>query len=190
MALKKENRNKILQSMMDNNKFTINFNFITEYKDIHATWKVLINLMLNDLYMNGFITWKQSTYADKMGCSRQHMSGLFKTLTDVGVLIPESTNKPGSKSNKYKISTHNIVNLKTTNKGFKEKPVNPSVLSCQPGFTQPVNPSVLSCQPQFTYNTSNKSVNTDLILKEEEPFVGSSSIGVEELANWAETLDI
>ena len=164
-------------------------------KGVDSTYKILLTLMCNDLYMNGMITWKQNTYADKMGITRQSVNKMFNRLIDIDVLIPDSKNKPGSKHNTFQLSIRNIHKLVKNNNGFKTKPVNPSLPTCKPQFTQPVNPGLPTCKPQFTYNKSNKSSNKDLLTEEESVLGASSSSGPTgpsdiELFKFSQELDI
>jgi len=92
--------------------------------------KLLISLMLNDIRMNGNITWKQSTYASKTNKNRKTIVLHFRILTELGILIPESDNKVGGKSNKYTISFSAITDYKPVTSQSKpvtsqSKPVTP-----------------------------------------------------------------
>ena len=174
MAIKKEDRSKFLQKQLDEKEFGVFWNFIFSMKDIDSSYKILMSLMCNDIYMNGMVTWKQQTYADKMGVTRQSVFNMFKKLVKTHVLIPNDNNKSGSKQNTYSFDIRNISQLKRSNTGFKKKPVKEDLPTCKPGFTQPVKEDLLTCKAEFTYNKDNKSSNKDLISEEEEPFVGSS----------------
>ena len=167
---KYKNRSEFLQKQHDEKKIKIEYDFIMECKGIDMTQKVVYNCMCNDVYMNGCVTWKQMTYADKLGLSRQQVSNIFKLFESVGILVPHKDNKPGSKKNKYELTTNYKALIKTHN-GFK-KAVNQDVLSCKPQFTQPVNQDVQTCKPAFTYKTNKTCIKH--VLKKDEDVLASS----------------
>jgi len=182
---KYKSKSQFLQKQFDEKNYSIAFNFIISYKGIDSTHKLVYNLMLNDFYMNDNVTWKQQTYADKLGLTRQQISNIFNLFIEKKVLIPNKDNKSGSKNNTYKLSS-DVSPLVKKKTGYKkgvvhkpkridkpEEPVKPDVQTCKPPFTQRVKPDVQTCKPPFTYNTSNtgKTCNTeesdDSLLKEE-----------------------
>ena len=170
MAKKYKNKSEFLQKQYDDKEFGSSFNFIMKQKGIDSTHKLVYNLMCNDSFMNGRVTWKQSTYADKLGLSRQQMSNIFNIFIEAKVLIPDTDNKPGSKSNSY-ILTLAYNNLVKKRSGFK-KAVKQDVQTCKPQLTQHVNQDVQTCKPQLTYNTNNTC--TIHVLKETEEDLASS----------------
>jgi len=190
---KYKNESAFLQKQYDEKKFGTHFEFITSLK-IDSTIKWVLTLMANDMYMNGAITWKQSTYADKIGLNRRQMVNIFNNLIDLKVIIPHKDNKEGGKSNKYTLTT-NFGPLLKKPKGFTKK-------TCAPQCTLPVHPNAhnlctamhSTCAPGCTYNTDNTCLKHVLIPREEESFGDSSSQPKEpkpELPeNWLEQIDI
>ncbi len=81
--------------------------------------KLLLTLMMNDIQMNGAVTWKQSTYADKMNSDRNVIVRYMKDLIKDGILIPNENNKAGSKNNTYCISFSAIEDYKPDTSGPK-----------------------------------------------------------------------
>lgn len=200
---KKKERPQFLQEQFDEKNYQISFDYVMSIKGIDSTHKLVINLMFNDAYMNEKITWKQSTYADKLGLSRQQMSNIFNLFLEKNILVPDKNNKPGSKQNKYGMNIHNIKHLVKKKAGFKKghtintkkEPVNPDVQTCKPQFTQPVKPDVQTCKEEFTYNTSNTSSNTcntesdDSLLLEESSDKPKKTLTNLELELFAQNLD-
>ena len=183
--IKKEERSKFLQKQLDEKEYSINYNFIKRRKGLDSTCKLLLIDMCNDSYMNGCVTWKQSTYGDHNGLSRQQVSSWFSKFVGLGILIPDPSNKPGGKSNTYLLIPSKIDSLirkykKPFKKNEEKGPVNQGIQTCQLEDTLPVNQGIQTCQVGLTYNKGNKS-NKDLIPKEEESFVDSPSKDVEEL---------
>ena len=155
--IEKDKRSKFLQKQLDDKEFSNSFNFIKKMKGVDSTAKLLLIEMCNDLYMNGDVTWKQSTYADKLGLTRQQISNWFKKFVTLQILLPHSSNKAGGKQNKYGINHNYFSKL--------GKPVKPSVPTCKAGDTLPVKPGIQTCKEDFTYNKDNKD-NKSLLSKE------------------------
>lgn len=179
---KNQSKSKFLQEQLDNKDYTLNFNFIDKYKGIDSTHKRVYNLMCNDVFMNGSVTWKQSTYADKLGLSRQQMSNIFHLFEDKGILIASRNNKAGAKNNTYQLTVR-LEKLVKKKKGFKKESskVKEDEQTCKLGCTdlstgvyKPVNWDVQTCKPQFTYNTSNTD-NTCNTESEDSSFKEESS---------------
>jgi len=188
---KYKNKSDYLQKQYDEKKYGTYFEFITSLK-IDSTIKWVLTLMANDTYMNGAITWKQSTYADKLGFSRRHMINIFDNLIQLKVIIPHKDNKEGSKQNKYTL-TNNFEPLLKKPTGFSKKK------TCEPQCTEHVNPSANDMctpvqstgEPECTYNTDNTCVIHVLIPEEEESFGDSSSKPKETLPeNWLDLVNI
>ena len=138
----KDKRSKFLQKELDENRYSMSYNFIKQIKGLDSTAKLLLIEMCNDIYMNGKITWAQSTYADKIGITRRQVMRWFKQFTESEVLIPDPTNKPGSKNNTYNLVHTKIKSL--------VKPVTPKVPTCDTEGTQPVTPKVPTCDTEGT----------------------------------------
>ena len=94
---------EVIQQLMDEGDYAPLYPCVLQSK-LTDLQKLLVTLMVNDIRMNGYITWKQSTYADKLGKSRKTIVQYFKMLTEEKIIIPEVGNKPGSKNNKFTIS--------------------------------------------------------------------------------------
>lgn len=106
--------------------------------------KVLITHMLNDISMNGYITWKHETYASKINASRMGVCRQFKVLVELGILIPLENNKAGSKNNKFEISFSAIDSYKPDN-GVNSKPDNGVIR--RPVIQQVSQPGILLEKP-------------------------------------------
>ena len=104
--MKTQNQDMIKQ-LMDEGDYAPSYPFVTRSK-LSDFQKLLITQMLNDIQMNGNITWKHETYAAKLGKSRKGVLGQFKVLTELEILVPHKDNKVGGKSNKFSISFSKI----------------------------------------------------------------------------------
>ncbi len=178
--IKKEERSKFLQQQLDEKQISVDYHFITRTKGLDSTMKLLLNQMCNDIYMNGKITWAQSTYADRIGVTRKHINKLFMELRDAGVIKGDKDNKPGSPNNTYSMYPTFIKNL-------IKQTCNPEEPDLLPPVTRPVTSSNQTCNQQVTYNKPNKS-NKDLLGKEESFRDSSSQTRLPE--DWLEQLDI
>jgi len=165
----KNERSKFLQKQMDDKKTRVSYNFIMEYKGVDSTLKLLLNDMCNDIYMNGFVTWKHQTYADHLGITRRQILRWFQKLTEIGILIPEKSNKEGGKSNKFKLD----INPFLIKKLVDQKHVTPVVKTCDTDDTVHVTPEVQTCDTDDTYNIPNKLQKS--LLEEDEDVLASSS---------------
>jgi hypothetical protein len=92
-----------IQKLMDEGNYAPEYPIVTQS---NLSWfeKVLVTQILNDIYMNGTVTWKHQTYADKLNSSRQVIYKYFKKFVSIGLLVPHENNKAGSKSNKFDIN--------------------------------------------------------------------------------------
>jgi hypothetical protein len=180
--IKKEERSKFLQAEMDEKRISVSYHFIARTKGLDSTIKLLLNQMCNDLYMNGFVTWKHQTYAEHIGISTRQIVRLFNKLTEVGILIPDKDNKVGGKSNKFKLNVSPILIQKLI-----EKPMTPEAPTYDTDDTQPMTPRVQSCDTDVIYNKPNKT--NKVLLGKEESFRDSfSQTRLPE--DWLEQLDI
>ena len=174
---KKQPRSPFLQKQLDDKEYNISWNFIMKL-NIDPTIKNVLNLMANDTFMNGSITWKQTTYGDKLHIGRRQMINIFNELIELKVIIPHKDNKVGGKKNTYTL-TNNFGPLIKKPKGFKKK-------TCAPQCTEPVHPNALNmctamhskCAPGCTYNTDNTCLIH--VLKEDEAVKASSLPNPEE----------
>jgi hypothetical protein len=170
---KYKNRSLFLQKQYDDNEYNISFNFIMKL-NIDSTIKNVLNLMANDSFMNGSITWKQMTYSDKLGISRRQMVNIFNQLIDLKVIIPHKDNKKGGKKNTYTLTTNFAPLIK--------KPVGFGKKTCEAQCTLPVKPSAVdmcsplhsTCETGFTYNTDNTCLIH--VLKEEKDSLTESPL--------------
>ncbi len=117
----KTQNQEMIQQLMDEGEYAPSYPFVLQSK-LTPLEKLLIGLMLNDIRMNGTITWKHNTYADKLGSSRQVIMKLFRKLEKNNILIANENNKPGSKSNTFEISFSSIEEYSTCNQRFHDKP--------------------------------------------------------------------
>ena len=103
----KTDNQDMIQQLMDEGEYAPSYPFVMQSK-LSDFQKLLITQMLNDIRMNGSITWKHDTYASKLGKSRKGILGQFKVLTELEILVPHKDNKVGGKNNKFSISFTNI----------------------------------------------------------------------------------
>ena len=108
----KTNNQEYLKQLMDEGDYAPLYPDILR-SDLTDLQKLVVSLMCNDIRMNGSITWKQQTYADKLGKSRQSIYKNFKWLEENGMLIANANNKAGGKSNTYNLSFSTILDYKT-----------------------------------------------------------------------------
>jgi len=108
----KTQNQEMIKQLMDEGDYAPSYPFVLKSK-LTPIQKLLVSLMLNDIGMNGTITWKHQTYADKLDVSRQSIFNNIKSLTSIGIIIPGSDNKAGGKSNTYSISFSAISEYKT-----------------------------------------------------------------------------
>ena len=178
--MKTQNQDMI-QQLMDEGEYAPLYPFVLQSK-LTDLQKLLVTLMLNDIRMNGWITWKQSTYADKLGKSRKTLVQYFKMFTESGIIIPEEGNKPGSKSNRFTISFSAIEDFKPVTP--QSKPVTsqskPVTLQSKPVTLQskPVTPQSKPVTPRLhikKLKETNKESNKEIIKKvkgEDTSFLG------------------
>jgi len=117
--MKTENQ-EMIQQLMDEGEYSPLYPFVLQ-SNLSDFQKILISIMLNDIRMNGSITWKHQTYADKLLKSRKGIWDQFRILNECGIIIPMEDNKAGSKSNKFTISFSAISDYKPVTR--KKKPV-------------------------------------------------------------------
>ena len=117
----KTQNQEMIQQLMDEGDYAPSYPFVLKSK-LSALEKLLVGQMLNDIRMNGNITWKHQTYADKLGSKRQVIMKLFGKLKQLGILIAGESNKVGGKSNTFAISFNAIEDYKTCNIQTQVKP--------------------------------------------------------------------
>ena len=169
----KGKQHPLLKRQDDDKNFRRFFNFIM-IKNIEPTHKLILNLMCNDLWLNGQLQWKQMTYADNLGMSRRQVVRLFKQYEDLGILIPGPDNKRGGKKNVYSIEFNNISRLEKTPKPVTSKePVTPVVVkekevhvtpvtsTCDTGGKTHVTPVVETCDTDDTYTNNTNYIQTN-----------------------------
>ena len=99
----KTNNQEMIQELMNEGEYSPLYPFVLQSK-LSDFQKILVSLMLNDIRMNGTITWKHQTYADKLLKSRKGIWDQFRILTELGIIIPCEDNKAGGKSNTFIVS--------------------------------------------------------------------------------------
>ena len=119
--MKKTHNQEMIQELMDEGDYAPLYPFVLQSK-LSPLEKLLVSLMLNDIRMNGTITWKHTTYADKLASSRQVIMKLFRKLEVNNILIPSENNKQGGKSNIFSISFTAIQEYTTCNQMTHVKP--------------------------------------------------------------------
>ena len=165
----KTQNQEMIQQLMDEGDYAPSYPFVLKSK-LSALEKLLVGQMLNDIRMNGNITWKHQTYADKLGSSRYVMLRLFKKLETYGILIAGESNKAGGKSNTFSISFNSIEDYKPVTSSSKpvtssSKPVTSSkqepVTSSQEPVTSSSKP-VTSSQEPVTFSTKPVTKTTHI----------------------------
>jgi hypothetical protein len=94
---------EMIQLLIEEGEYAPMYPFVAK-SNLSDFQKILVSHMLNDIRMNGTITWKHETYASKLNASRMGVCKQFQKLTEAGIIIPEKDNKAGSKNNKFSIS--------------------------------------------------------------------------------------
>ena len=140
--------------------------------------------------MNGHITWKQMTYADKLGITRSSVHKAFQKLEELSIIIPHKDNKPGGKQNKYDV---NFSNIKLLEKPPKKKKKKETCITSETDLyhrcTEPVSPEKQTCITDNTYNKHNKDNKS--LLEEEASFDDApSSKDPEALEDFLKELDM
>lgn len=115
----------VIQLLMDEGEYAPLYPLVL-LSNLSDFQKILVSIMLNDINMNGCITWKHETYASKMNASRMGICKQFKVLTSAGILVPYLDNKAGSKNNKFTISFSAISEYEPKpDNGEKNKGIKP-----------------------------------------------------------------
>ena len=178
----KTQNQEMIQQLMDEGDYAPSYPFVLKSK-LSALEKLLVGQMLNDIRMNGNITWKHQTYADKLGSSRYVMLRLFKKLETYGILIAGESNKAGGKSNTFSISFNSIEDYKPVTSS--SKPVTSSskpVTSSQEPVTfstKPVTKTTHIKKLKETNKENNKesiNIGDDKIIEDNGSFFGNSKI--------------
>ena len=189
---KKTQNQEMIQQFMDEGEYAPLYPFVSRSK-LSEYRKILISLMLNDIRMNGSRTWKHQTYADKSNTTRVGVWKQFKQLTELGIIIPSDSNKPGSKGNTYTVSFSAItdyepvnakhkpvndkhiapVNLKQEPVNLKQEPVNIEPLPVN-DKQQPVNRGYHIKKPKETNKENNKESKEDIF--DNVSFFGNNKI--------------
>ena len=178
----KTQNQEMIQQLMDEGDYAPSYPFVLKSK-LSALEKLLVGQMLNDIRMNGNITWKHQTYADKLGSSRYVMLRLFKKLETYGILIAGESNKAGGKSNTFSISFNSIEDYKPVTSS--SKPVTSSskpVTSSQEPVTfstKPVTKTTHIKKLKETNKENNKesiNIGDDEIIEDNGSFFGNSKI--------------
>jgi len=193
----KTQNQEMIQQLMDEGDYAPSYPFVLKSK-LSALEKLLVGQMLNDIRMNGNITWKHQTYADKLGSSRYVMLRLFKKLETYGILIAGESNKAGGKSNTFSISFSSIEDYEPVTSSSKpvtsskQEPVTSSlkpVTSSSKPVTSSSKPVTFSSKPvtktthikklKETNKENNKesiNIGDDEIIGDNVSFFGNNSI--------------
>jgi hypothetical protein len=146
----KTQNQQTIQEFMNEGDYAPMYPIISE-SNLNFLEKVLVSHICNDVRMNGMVTWKQETYATKIGSNRQTIFRAFKRFVKSGLLVPYIDNKAGSKSNKYDINLKHLVNK-------------PETSSTQPETSSIYKPETSSTKPEtsstFKPETSSKKPET------------------------------
>jgi hypothetical protein len=163
---------QFLKEQMDKGDYAPMYPIISK-SNLSYLEKIILTQVCNDIFMNGTVTWKHQTYADKVNTSRLLVLRAFKKFISIGLLIPHKENKPGSKSNKFDINlllldteqpdtSSNMLPLEPVTSSTK--PVTsskePVTSSTEPvtSSTKPVTPVVHIKKPKETNKENNKEI--------------------------------
>ena len=142
----KTHNQEMIQQLMDEGDYPNLFPIILKSK-LTPLEKLAVSTMTNDIRMNGEVTWKHQTYADKLGSSRNVMINMFHKLIELGILIPNESNKAGGKSNTFTISFSSIEDY---NPSPRKKPVTSNPKPVTSSLEKPVtsNPKPVTSNPK------------------------------------------
>tara|TARA_R110000796_G_scaffold61179_9_gene141755 strand:- start:2358 stop:2966 length:609 start_codon:yes stop_codon:yes gene_type:complete len=148
-----------IQKIMDEGDYAPMYPIISKSKLSHLE-KILVSFICNDIRMNGTVTWKHQTYADKINSSRNVVHRTFKKFVEIGLLVPHQENKPGSKSNKFDINLLLLDTEQPVTSGTKPvtSGTEPVTSGTKPvtSSTKPVTPVVHIKKPKETNKENNK----------------------------------
>ena len=163
----KTKNQEMIQQFMDEGDYPNLFPIILKSK-LTPLEKLTVSTMTNDIRMNGGVTWKHQTYADKLGSSRNVMINMFHKLIELGILIPNESNKAGGKSNTFTISFSSIEDY---NPSPRKKPVTSSSKPVTSSLEKPVtsNPKPVTSSIHIKKPKENNKENNKESLKGEEP---------------------
>ena len=147
----KTKNQEMIQQFMDEGDYPNLFPIILKSK-LTPLEKLAVSTMTNNIRMNGSVTWKHQTYADKLGSSRNVMINMFHKLIELGILIPNESNKAGGKGNTFTISFSSIEDYKPVP---RKKPV---TSSSKPVTSSPNKPVTSSSKP---VTSSSKPVTSN-----------------------------
>ena len=176
--MKTENQ-EMIQQLMDEGEYSPLYPFVLQ-SNLSDFQKILISIMLNDIRMNGSITWKHQTYADKLLKSRKGIWDQFRILNECGIIIPMEDNKAGSKSNKFTISFSAISDYKPVTRKKKpvtgeNKPVTGESKPVTPGLhikkLKEINKETNKENKKILKTSDDKAIvlNTSFLVIEDEP---------------------
>lgn len=175
---------EFLQKQKDDRKTGQWYWELAAIKGIDASWKLLLMAIFNNVFMNGHITWKQKTYADKLGLTRSTVHKAFQKLEELRIIVPHKDNKPGGKQNKYDVRFENIRNLE---KGKKKETCITDETNLYHRCNEPVSSVKQTCITGNTYNKYNKD-NKSLI--EEEGAALAAAPSPEAIQALADEIDL
>ena len=162
----KTKNQEMIQQFMDEGDYPNLFPIILKSK-LTPLEKLAVSTMTNNIRMNGSVTWKHQTYADKLGSSRNVMINMFHKLIELGILIPNESNKAGGKGNTFTISFSSIEDYKPVP---RKKPV---TSSSKPVTSSPNKPVTSSSKP-VTSSSKPVTSNPKPVTSSSKPVTSSS----------------
>ena len=158
----KTKNQEMIQQFMDEGDYPNLFPIILKSK-LTPLEKLAVSTMTNDIRMNGTITWKHKTYADKIGSSRNVIINMFHKLIELGILIANENNKEGGKSNTFTISFSAIEDYSPPP---RKKPVTSSSNKPVTSSSKPVtsSPQPVTSSPK-PVTSSSKPVTSNIHIK-------------------------
>ena len=164
----KTQNQEMIQQFMDEGDYPNLFPIILKSK-LTPLEKLTVSTMTNDIRMNGGVTWKHQTYADKLGSSRNVMINMFHKLIELGILIPNESNKAGGKSNTFTISFSSIEDYKPVS---RKKPVTSSSKPVTSSLEKPVT----SSSKPVTSSSKPVTSNPEPVTSSPKPVTSSTHI--------------
>ena len=205
-----------IQKLLDEGNYAPAYPIVTE-SNLSYMEKALVTQMLNDIHMNGEVTWKHETYASKLNSSRSVILRTFKKFVETGLLLAHEDNKPGSKSNKFDINLKLLVTGKPDTSS-NMLPLEPETSGSEPvtsgsepvtsghqpvtSGSKPVTSSVHIKKTKETNKENNKEslkkdfnessfyVSNDISKANQEYFSKKEEVSKTDMEIWLQSIDI
>jgi len=170
---------EFLQQQKDDKKTGQWYWELAAIPNLDASWKLLLMAIFNNVFMNGHITWKQMTFADKLGITRSTVHKAFQKMEKLGIIVPHKDNKAGGKQNKYDVRFDKLRLLQAKSKPKKNKVKKETCITEETNLyhrrNEPVSPEKQTCITDDTNNKDNKA--NKALIEEEASFDDAPSSG-------------